>query len=175
MAHRRSISSFADLFSTAFGIGFLPVAPGTFGSLPGLPLAWGCHMLLAWLWEREIAAPLWGAPALISAGVLILLASWAAVWCIGHTEKAWRCHDDKSIVIDEVVGQMAVAIFLPLSIEMYCAAFALFRLFDIWKPGPAGWVDRNLGGPLATLLDDLIAALFTLILLGAYLLLRSPA
>jgi phosphatidylglycerophosphatase A len=104
--------------------------------------------------------------------VLVALASWAALWCIARTEKAWRCHDDKSIVIDEVVGQMAVAIFLPPTMELYIAAFVLFRLFDIWKPGPVGWIDKNLHGAFATLLDDLLAAVFASFILGCYLFLR---
>jgi phosphatidylglycerophosphatase A len=168
MAHPRMVTSFADFLSTGCGLGLLPYAPGTWGSLPGLLLGYGGHLLCAWIGGQELSEVLLG-PALAWAAALVAICAVIATWCISQTEKAWRCHDHKSIVIDEVVGQMAVAIFLPLRWELYLAAFVLFRLFDIWKPGPAGWVDKNLHGAFATLLDDLFAGLYACIVLGVYL------
>ncbi len=167
------ITSFADLLSTAGGIGYIPLAPGTFGSLPGLLVGAGGHYFCAYWWGLDPTGAL-GGRALVGAAILVLLASAVAIWSIGHTERAWRRHDDKRIVIDEVVGQMLVTIALPLSWPLYLAAFLLFRLFDIWKPGPAGWVDRNLASAFGTLLDDLIAALYAVVILACYLYLGLP-
>ena len=82
--------------------------------------------------------------------------------------------DPQEIVIDEVVGQMltllAIPIYetlYPLPIMYYCvSAFILFRLFDIWKPYPVSYVDNNVKGPLGIMLDDIFAAIYSIIILS---------
>lgn len=103
------------------------------------------------------------------AGALLL--TLVAVWSIALTERAWDSHDDPRIVIDEVVGQYVWCLFLPSTIiaergllttgGLALLAFGIFRLLDIWKPGPIGWADAKLPGVWGTLTDDLIAGMLT--------------
>ena len=98
--------------------------------------------------------------------MLLALLSWGGTWCIAKTEASWNSHDDKSIVVDEVLGQMVASIWFPYSFSMMLSTFILFRAFDIFKPGPIGWVDKNVETPFGTLLDDLIAGLFAALVYG---------
>ncbi len=143
-------------FIATFGfIGLIPVAPGTFGSLAAIPVAW----LLHWLG---------GFPLLLSATFLVFFAGLHAtrVETMGTAD-----HDPSSIVIDEVVGQW-IALF-PLSAGLWfggaashvfpwpgwVGAFILFRIFDIWKPWLVGRADR-MHGPVGVMLDDVAAGVF---------------
>ena len=144
----------AHVAGTVFGIGDLRPAPGTWGSLAALPLAWGLHL------AGGFAVLVMG-----TAAVFIL-----GVWATIQMTEGQEDHDPSHIVIDEVAGQFVA--LLPLSsaadrlgIDIlalwpgWIAAFLLFRLFDIAKPGPVGWADRR-GDPLGVMLDDVIAGAF---------------
>lgn len=147
------MNGLAKIAGTVFGIGYLRPAPGTWGSLAALPLGWLLHRI-------------GGFPLLaLSALAVFAIGVWAAAQLIGGDNK-----DPSEIVIDEVAGQL-IALF-PLSypawshgIEItalwpgWIAAFALFRLFDILKPGPIGRADKR-GDALGVMLDDVIAGLF---------------
>lgn len=96
----------------------------------------------------------------IGAGVVTLVGVWAAA---GYQAATGR-HDASEVVIDEVAGQWTALLALPiagagLSLQAAAAAFVLFRLFDIWKPGPIGWADRRLGGGLGVMVDDVLAGI----------------
>ncbi len=148
--------------ATFFGVGFLPWAPGTWGSLAAIPVAWAIH----WLG---------GFPALLAAAVLITLLGWLAVATAATDSEDV---DPGEFVIDEVAG-MFVAL-LPLSAGLWfasadpwvfpwpgwVAAFILFRLFDIWKPWPVSRADRR-GDALGVMLDDVIAGAFAAICVTA--------
>ncbi len=141
------------LIATFFGIGHLRPAPGTWGSLAALPCAGLLHMA--------------GGPVLLGVGIVV---AFALGWWATSVETAGKADDDPAeIVIDEVAGQWLA--FLPVSIGAmhagaslfalwpgWVTAFVLFRLFDIWKPGPIGWADRQ-GGPMGVMLDDMLAGL----------------
>lgn len=131
----------AVLLSTAFGIGYAPKAPGTFGSIPGLAL--GVALALhAGLWAK----------------ILILVALIAlSLWAIARAEEVLLTHDDQRIVIDEVAGQALAAAFLAPGWVSALLAFGLFRLLDITKPLLIGRIDRDAPGALGTLGDDLLA------------------
>lgn len=120
--------------------GKLPMAPGTFGSLAALPLCW----LLAQL-ER---------PAALSAAVLVIA---AAVWLAGAAERLLQRKDPGSIVIDEIAGMLVALSGLPFTAFSAAAGFVLFRVLDIAKPFPIGWVEKRLDGGLGIVMDDLIA------------------
>jgi phosphatidylglycerophosphatase A len=141
----------ARAIGTVFGVGYLQPAPGTWGSLAALPLGWALHQL-------------GGFPLLVAAiGAVFILG-------VGVTDVLIRGkddHDPSEIVIDEVAGQLIA--LAPLSWSAgrmglditvlwpgWIAAFVLFRLFDIWKPGPVGWADRR-GDAQGVMLDDVIA------------------
>jgi phosphatidylglycerophosphatase A len=145
----------ARTVAIGFGSGASPKAPGTAGSLAGLILG---------------AALMRASPLLLLAGVLA--ATYGGLWSIrtvlpapdradpqaGHDDPGW-------IVIDEIAGQMLALLALQrLSIAGLAAAFALFRLFDITKPGPIGWADRQ-SGPAAIMADDLLAGAATALIL----------
>lgn len=156
----------ATLIGTVLGVGYIRPAPGTWGSLVALPWGWLLHVL-------------GGFPLLVLG---ILAAFFKGWWATAEMTRGSDNHDPSEIVVDEVVGQWIA--LLPLSYAAWSmgldilvmwpgwiAAFALFRLFDILKPGPVGWADRR-GDPLGVMLDDVIAGLFAalgvLVLAGLY-------
>ncbi len=146
---RRFGQRLATFIAAGFGSGAAPRAPGTAGSVVGL-LA-GLALWFAW-------------PPLLPAGVLV--AVFGGLWAIRvATGLPWRAsapadHDDPGwIVIDEVAGQMLALMGLHrFTWAGVVAAFVLFRLFDIVKPGPVGWADRR-GGAGGIMLDDVFAGL----------------
>ncbi len=124
-----------------FGTGLSPIAPGTVGTLLGFPLFW----LISF-------GPLWFQLA-------VLLALFAlGVWVCECTAPALGGGDPGAIVWDEVVAFALVLMVAPHSPLGYVGAFAVFRLFDIWKPFPINWVDRHVQGGFGIMLDDLLAA-----------------
>ena len=150
--------------ATFFGAGRLPKAPGTWGSLAALPCAWALHYL-------------GGFPLLALATAIALV---AGLWASGAHMAATGQHDPGEIVIDEVVGQW-IALW-PLSFGLWnngvaahvfpwpgwVGAFVFFRLFDILKPGPVGWADRQ-PGAFGVMMDDVIAGVFAaiVVMIGA--------
>jgi phosphatidylglycerophosphatase A len=161
---------FAPLLATGFGLGLLPRAPGTWGSLLGLPLGIGLFNLAhAEPFCCQIAGYGNLSGWLLATAALLVLSffSWRIICA---TEKSWQTHDDGRIVIDEVIGQALAIAFFPPSFWTISAGFALFRLFDILKPGPIGWADRNLPSSWGTLLDDILAGAAAAIVLGLVLL-----
>ena len=147
----------ARLIASGFGSGFVPVAPGTAGSLVGLVLG---------------AVVLWRAPWMMPS------ITWAAVACglvavRGATGMAWRKaakgegDDPGWVVVDEIAGQLCALLLLARpSWAGLLLAFALFRLLDVAKPGPIGWLDRQ-GGALGIMADDVLAGLVAGALVGA--------
>ncbi|HEY5996899.1 MAG TPA: phosphatidylglycerophosphatase A [Candidatus Deferrimicrobiaceae bacterium] len=140
---------FALAMSTGLWTGLVPFAPGTCGTLPGVAL----HLLAAWLLPAA-----WLKPALL---LLFLAACLASIHFAPWAMTFWKTDDPKHFVLDEVAGYLlTVLLFVPSAPLWPTAAwgFALFRLFDVLKPPPAGWIDRNVKGPRGILLDDLAAA-----------------
>lgn len=133
----------ARLIASGFGTGFAPIAPGTAGSLLGLALGATCLAISPWaLAAFTLAAT--------TAGLLAI--PHANTPDLGTKDPGW-------IVIDEIAGQSLSMLALPHpTILGVLAAFALFRLFDITKPGPIGWADRRTGAA-AIMADDLLAGL----------------
>lgn len=117
----------------------------------------------------------WGSAAALIAGAIIILLFGSiglilmtfvvfalGVWACDHYEAQTGNHDSSEIIIDEVAGQWIAMV--PLAVLgahwfWYLAAFGLFRLFDIWKPGPIATLDQRLHGGLGTMADDLAAGL----------------
>jgi phosphatidylglycerophosphatase A len=132
------------VFAATWGlIGFSPVAPGTFGSMAALPL---CLLLSV----MDVA---WAAVFLLGLVLVSIRIAHGAEKIVGN-------RDPGLVVIDEVCG-MAVALFaLPFSPVFVIGGFALFRVFDILKPFPIRWFDKNVKGGLGIILDDIIAGIF---------------
>ncbi|MEP1612557.1 MAG: phosphatidylglycerophosphatase A [Roseobacter sp.] len=144
----------ATLIGTLLGVGFMRPAPGTWGSFVALPLGWLVYVV-------------GGFPLLCLGVVVAFLKGW---WATSVMTKDGDDHDPSEIVVDELVGQWIA--LMPLSYAAWSmelnilimwpgwlAAFGLFRLFDIWKPGPIGWADQR-GDALGVMLDDVIAGIF---------------
>ncbi len=136
----------ARIIASYFGVGQLAGPQGTWGSIAALPVG------LLWLHISPFAL----------LGVTVLIAG-AGLWAVKELDAG---DDPGWVVIDEVVGQWIALLPLALLAELtlhYWAgvvlAFALFRLFDIWKPGPIGRIDR-LGGPWGVMMDDVFAGIF---------------
>lgn len=139
--------SAADLFhltvATWFGCGLSPVAPGTVGTAGALPL----YLLLGGdLTTQGLAAAL-----------LFALGTWSAT-AVGM--RFFRATDAGPIVVDEVVGLLVTTLGVPFTPLHALLGFGLFRLFDIWKPWPVRWADREVHSGFGTMLDDLLAALY---------------
>jgi len=139
------------LFLTFFGSGLSPVAPGTIGTLAAMPFG---ILVLYYLGINSLTT-------------LTIVVTVIGILEINKYEKNGGIHDDKTIVIDEVVG-----VWLALSItfggltlwqnpyNQYIAialSFLSFRLFDIWKPSTIGYIDRKVKGGLGVIGDDLLA------------------
>ncbi|MGH7092646.1 MAG: phosphatidylglycerophosphatase A family protein [Stellaceae bacterium] len=136
------------MLATGFGTGLLPGIPGTWASLAALPCAW----LIVWAGGRT---------ALALAAIAVF-----AVGCraAGVTARASGAEDPGFIVIDEIAAQFLVLIAAPLDWRAYLAGFLLFRLFDIAKPFPIRQVERGVAGGLGIMLDDVLAAIYALVL-----------
>ena len=149
----------AHWLALGFGSGLSPVAPGTAGTL--------------WAWLAWWALGLWLTPAQL--GWLLVAALPLAWWAGTVTARHLRTADPSAIVIDEVVAFWLVLwLLLPAGFWAQAVAFALFRFFDAIKPGPVGWADRLLhgrggwAGGFGILLDDLVAAFCTLLVLALW-------
>ena len=151
------MNKFNLLFITFFKIGKIKFAPGTLASFIT------CLLFLLFV-------NLFNIVILLFFTLLIALYSFIA---INNSFDSFDSNDPQEIVIDEVVGQMlpllSVPIYETLYIapkEYYCiAAFILFRLFDIWKPFPINYIDINTEGALGIMLDDILAGIYTIIIL----------
>jgi phosphatidylglycerophosphatase A len=139
----------AALVATGCGIGLLPLMPGTWASLAALPCAWAI---------RSVG----GIAALAAAVVIAFAPGW---WAAARVATESGQHDPGFIVIDEIAAQWLVLLIAPLDWRWYAAAFLLFRLFDISKPWPARLVEQRVASGLGIMLDDIVAALYALLLL----------
>ena len=134
----------ATLIATAGGAGLLPGAPGTWGSLVGVALAWVVVRL---------AGPV---TLLLVALALFALGCWAAE----RVSQATGSADPGFIVIDEVAAQALVLVIAPLTPVAYLAGFILFRFFDILKPWPIRLLDRKIHNGFGVMIDDVAAAIY---------------
>jgi len=125
-----------------FGSGLMPIAPGTWGTLAAFPI----YLL--------IANSSWWVYLLI-----IIIAFIFGVYACDKVSTEMKVHDYSGIVWDEVVGYMLTMFLVPLNLAWMIIGFLLFRLFDIWKPQPIGYVDKHVKGGLGIMLDDVLAAI----------------
>jgi len=145
----------AVLIATLGRIGFIPFAPGTFGSLAALAVAW-------------LIVVAWGTPALLAGAVVLF----GIGWCAASRVTRVAGGDPGFVVVDEAVGMWLTLAAAPLDPLFWAAAFLLFRLFDVAKPWPVRWADTRIGGGFGIMFDDVLAALYAaaVLLLARYLL-----
>jgi phosphatidylglycerophosphatase A len=91
--------------------------------------------------------------------LVIALVFALGMWTTASVQRRYGVVDDGAIVIDEFVGQWLALLALPQEPLLAAAGFGLFRLFDIWKPGPIRFLERRLGGALGVMADDVLAGL----------------
>ena len=139
----------ATRLCSCFGIGRLGRAPGTVASLVATVAG-------------ALIAALAGSGWLVLLALLVFALGWRACRDLPEVEQ-----DPGWVVIDEVAGQWLALAFAPLTPWGVLAAFALFRLFDIWKPWPVSWADRELGGAGSIMLDDMLAGAYAALVLTA--------
>ena len=131
--------------ATWFGSGNLPGAPGTWGSLAAVPVAW------AIMWAGDVFVLL-GATAAV-----FVIGCWASAVYMRETGRT----DPGPVVIDEVAGQWLTLIPAATGVWWHWpVGFLLFRVFDIVKPWPVGWADRRIKGGLGVMADDVLAAVY---------------
>ena len=137
-----------DFLALGFGSGLVPRAPGTAGTVAAIPV----YLLL-----QPLAMPYYAA--------VVLLLGLAGIAICGHAANRLGVHDHPGIVWDEIVGYLVTMAFAPPGWLWIVLGFVLFRFFDIVKPWPIRWFDRQLGGGLGIMLDDLLAGVFSEVLL----------
>lgn len=135
----------AHFFGLGFGSGLAKKAPGTFGTLVGLPLFW---LISIYSLSTQLA--------IISALFLI------GIYFCDVTGKALGVADHGGIVWDEIVAMILVLTFTLNTWQWWLSAFLLFRLFDIWKPFPIHYFDKKLKHGFGVMFDDLLAAIYTI-------------
>ena len=136
----------AYFFGLGFGSGLAKKAPGTLGTLMGLPLFW---LIANYSFPTQLAV--------ITALFVI------GIYFCSATGKAIGVADHGGIVWDEIVAIMLVLTFTPMQWQWWLAAFLLFRLFDIWKPYPIRQCDARLKNGFGVMFDDLLAAVYAII------------
>jgi phosphatidylglycerophosphatase A len=135
----------AHALAFGLGTGLSRVAPGTLGTVAAIPV----YLVL----RGGEAGLYWGLTAVFFA---------LGVWACGHTARALGAHDHPGIVWDEIVGYLITMGFAPIGWEWVMAGFVVFRFFDIIKPWPIKSVDQRLGGGIGIMLDDALAALYSI-------------
>lgn len=139
------------LLGFGFGSGLSPKGPGTVGTLLGLLI-----FLPVLLWNPAFA---WG---ILAAGMIF------GAYICGRSAELIGVHDHGGIVWDEFAGIWLVLLLLPEQSALYWGlAFVIFRFFDIVKPWPIGWVDQKVDGGFGIMLDDIIAACYSIIIIWA--------
>ncbi len=136
------------IIATGFYSGYLPKAPGTWGSLVGLALFFLLHTLSLEVYLAVVT------------GIFII-----GTFAAGEAEKIMDRKDPGLFVIDEIVGMLITMIAIPATPLAMTLGFILFRIFDIWKPFPIRLIDQRLHGGLGIMLDDVVAGIYSLIIL----------
>jgi phosphatidylglycerophosphatase A len=181
---RRTAADYMGLAIATCGVGYLPIAPGTVGSMVGVGLyltvwAWGYQLLEAYAVKKQLTLLHVFTPLTTLMILVIFLVSLAGIWAASRTERILGRKDPSIVVIDEVAGQMIALLSAPFWLPTWWSiltAFILFRAFDIWKPYPIRRLEALESG-LGIMADDLVAGVYALIanslLIAGYLLLFS--
>ena len=159
------VKDYLALAITTFGVGYLPLAPGTWGSMVGIAI----YLFFAWIdvsfsqtfASRGITDV--GATAWIHAInlTLFLVFCLAGIWASGRSTGLLGNDDPSEAVVDEVIGQLITFLFIPFttSWKLILAGFLLFRLFDIWKPYPIDSL-QDLPAGIGVCADDILAGVY---------------
>jgi len=144
-----ALKTIPGFLAFGFGSGLSRFAPGTMGTVAAVPFALllkGLPFFMFWV---------------VLAGLFAV-----GVWICDVSSARLGQHDPGGIVWDEMVAYWLTVAFLPVSLPWWVAAFVLFRFFDILKPWPIRLVENRFGGGLGIMLDDVVAALYAMVILG---------
>ena len=148
---RQVFSDIDHFIAFGMGSGLVRPAPGTWGTVAGLAVFW---LLISYL-SAQVAF------------IVMLTVSIYGTWCAHRSAIKMGVHDYGGIVIDEWVGIWITLALVEPSIINLLAGFVLFRIFDILKPWPIGWVDKHVSGGLGIMIDDVLAGLISASILFA--------
>ena len=148
------VKDFLALGVTTCGVGYIPGAPGTYGSAVGVAI----YLLIEWMFLR---LNLVGARSIAIISVAFLAFCLLGIWSASRSTELLGDLDPPQAVVDEVIGQLIVFLFVPFSVgwPFVLAGFLLFRLFDIWKPYPIDSL-QNLDAGLGVCADDILAGVY---------------
>jgi phosphatidylglycerophosphatase A len=133
------------LLATGFGSGLSPIMPGTAGSIAAIPFWWLMTLLPLQLYS-----------------LLVLIGISVGVYLCHRTARDMGVHDHGSIVWDEFIGMWITLMAIPaMSWQWVLVGFVIFRIFDMWKPWPIRWFDRNVHGGMGIMVDDIIAGVIS--------------
>jgi phosphatidylglycerophosphatase A len=136
------------LLAFGFGSGLAPKAPGTFGTLAAIPL---------WLLLCQLSVSLYW--SVIAVSVIV------GIYVCGRASSKLGVHDHSGIVWDEFVGLWITFAFIEPQLTSVIVGFLLFRLFDILKPWPISWLDKQVGAGIGIMIDDIVAGFFAAIVI----------
>jgi phosphatidylglycerophosphatase A len=143
----------AHFVALGFGSGLAPKAPGTFGTLAAFPLYWLLALVLPPLAIAYLAIPLF----------------FLGVWACERTGRDLGVQDHGAMVWDEIVAFLPLLAVSSADIRLQLVAFALFRLFDIWKPYPIRELERRVKGGMGVMVDDVFAAFYAYIAFALFI------
>lgn len=165
---RRTAGDYLALALATWGVGLIPIAPGTWGSAVGVVIYLGLGRLTERVFNYSVERGLDLAPQQFP-GILttvmlltILLVALAGIWAGTRAEKLLGKKDPGAVVVDEVAGQLITFLFVPWLTTWtwsVVAGFIAFRVFDIWKPYPVRRLE-GLGGGLGIMADDMLAGFY---------------
>lgn len=167
------------LIATCFGLGKIPFMPGTIGSLVTFPILYYAMSFYSQIRIRFFPET---EPFFLMIAILLLCTLFfifIGVICAHRYSSATSNPDPKEVIIDETAGQsLVISLVVPLSVVLLqhaqftidmsillpcISSFVLFRIFDIFKPWPISWIDSKVKGGIGIMLDDLLAALFAVV------------
>ena len=138
--------------AVGFGSGLSPIAPGTAGTLIAVPLVY-------LLQQQSLLVY-----ALVTAIILF-----TGSWVCGYASEKLAVHDHSGIVYDEIAGFLITMFMIPPDLYLLLTGFVLFRFFDAVKPWPISWIDKNIHGGFGIMIDDVVAGVFSLVVLNLIL------
>lgn len=162
---QKSALDYFSLAVTTFGVGYLPLMPGTYGSIVGVGIylligLMEGHFGLFFLEKNWTAAQVDGWFHTVNL-IIFLLFCLLGIWASGRATHLFKNKDPQQAVVDEVIGQLIVFLFVPFAISWWLVliGFGLFRLFDIWKPYPIDSL-QNLPAGIGVCADDILAGVY---------------
>lgn len=141
-----TLSNPVQFLALGFGSGLAPKAPGTFGTLAAIPI----YLVMTPLTATWYA-------------IIVAIMAIVGVYICGKAATDVGVHDHPAIVWDEFVGFLITMFMIPPSWQSIAVGFVLFRLFDIFKPWPISWLDKNCHGGFGIMIDDVVAGLAALV------------